>query len=78
MADSTEINVRTNGPLLIKGNFGIKDARGQEFDLSGREAIALCRCGHSENKPFCDGRHGQAGFASDVEARKLPLPAGSS
>ena len=68
MADSTEINVRTNGPLLIKGNFGIKDARGQEFDLSGREAIALCRCGQSANRPFCDGSHNQIGFQSSEKA----------
>lgn len=74
MADPTEIHVRANGPLLIKGNFKIKDAKGQEFDLAGREVIGLCRCGHSENKPFCDGKHGQMGFQSDVEARKLPPP----
>ncbi len=72
MPDDTEIIVRTNGPLLVRGNFAIKDEEGQEFDLSGRTAISLCRCGHSSNKPFCDGSHKEAGFESRVEARKLP------
>ena len=64
-----------NGSLRISGNFVIKDANGNEFDLSGREVISLCRCGASANKPFCDGSHNRIGFQSDVEARKLPPPA---
>ena len=74
MAD-TDINVASNGPLRISGNFVIKDAQGKEFDLSGRNAISLCRCGHSDNKPFCDGSHNRKGFQSVVEARALPPPA---
>ena len=70
MADDTEIIVKTNGPLLVRGNFVVKDGNSQEFDLSGRSAISLCRCGHSNNKPFCDGSHNQAGFDSRVETRK--------
>jgi CDGSH-type Zn-finger protein len=64
-----------NGPLRISGKFVIKDANGNDFDLSGREVISLCRCGASANKPFCDGSHNRIGFQSDVEARKLPPPA---
>ncbi len=64
-----------NGPLRVSGRFVIKDANGNEFDLSGRDAISLCRCGASANKPFCDGSHNRIGFQSDVEARKLPPPA---
>ena len=75
MADSTDITVSPNGPLRISGNFIIKDPRGSAFDLSGRTAISLCRCGHSENKPFCDGSHARVGFQSVVEARTLPPPA---
>ena len=70
MADDTEIIVKTNGPLLVRGNFVVKDGNSQEFDLSGRSAISLCRCGRSNNKPFCDGSHNQAGFDSRVETRK--------
>ena len=75
MADSTDIVVFPNGPLRISGAFVIKDGQGKEFDLSGRTAISLCRCGMSENKPFCDGTHGRKGFQSVVEARTLPPPA---
>ena len=54
MAERTDITVRSNGPLRVSGTFAIRDGNGQEFDLSGRTAISLCRCGHSKNKPFCD------------------------
>ena len=74
MADQTEITVSPNGPLRISGNFVIKDPQGKEFDLAGRTAISLCRCGFSENKPFCDGSHARKGFQSVVEARALPPP----
>ena len=75
MADTTDITVFPNGPLRISGSFVIKDGQGKEFDLSGRTQIALCRCGFSENKPFCDGSHGRKDFQSVVEARTLPPPA---
>ena len=74
MADTTEITVSPNGPLRITGNFVIKDGQGKDFDLAGRTTISLCRCGLSENKPFCDGSHGRKGFQSVVEARTLPPP----
>jgi CDGSH-type Zn-finger protein len=75
MADKTDIVVFPNGPLRITGDFVIKDGQGKEFDLAGRTAISLCRCGQSANKPFCDGAHGRTGFQSIVEARTLPPPA---
>jgi len=74
MEDSTVIVCNTNGPLKISGNIVIKDGQGNDFDLSGRTTIALCRCGLAENKPFCDGSHNRQGFQSAVEARKLPPP----
>ena len=70
----TNIVVSNNGPLRVSGKFVIKDAQGNAFDLAGREAISLCRCGHSNNKPFCDGSHNRQGFQSEVQARALPPP----
>jgi len=75
MADQTDIVVFPNGPLRISGNFVIKDGQGKEFDLAGRTALSLCRCGMSDNKPFCDGNHNRKGFQSVCEARALPPPA---
>jgi CDGSH-type Zn-finger protein len=75
MGDS-KIQVRKNGPLRIEGtDIEIVDAEGRRFELSGRNVVSLCRCGHSENKPFCDGSHNKVGFESDCPARTLPPPA---
>ncbi len=75
MSDNNEIICINNGPLRIKGdNIVLKDANGNEFGLAGRTVISLCRCGHSGNKPFCDGSHARVGFDSTVEARDLPPP----
>lgn len=52
-----------NGPLLLSGNFSIVAASGRKA-WKGTKA-ALCRCGHSQNKPFCDGAHKKAGFEAD-------------
>ncbi len=69
-----EITIRDNGPIIISGDFLIKDAEGRTFDVAGRTVIGLCRCGNSENKPFCDGAHKHCGFMSQIEARELPPP----
>jgi CDGSH-type Zn-finger protein len=71
---NTKISVANNGPLRIEGEFAIADAAGAEFGLAGRTVISLCRCGLSENKPFCDGSHARQGFQSVCEARELPPP----
>jgi CDGSH-type Zn-finger protein len=65
---SVEITVSANGPLLIRGDCKLLDPAAQAFDLQGKSSIALCRCGHSENKPFCDGTHKKIGFQSVVSA----------
>jgi CDGSH-type Zn-finger protein len=72
---ATKITVRTNGPLRVEGDFEICDLQGRVFGLAGRTGISLCRCGHSEDKPFCDGSHKRVGFQSDCPARELPPPA---
>jgi CDGSH-type Zn-finger protein len=70
----TKVQVRSNGPLRIEGEFEVVDSIGKPFGLAGRTVISLCRCGHSENKPFCDGSHGRVGFSSECPARDLPPP----
>ena len=70
-----KITVRDNGSLRVEGEFTICDAAGNAFDLGGRTSISLCRCGHSQDKPFCDGNHKKVGFQSEVKARALPLAA---
>lgn len=69
---NTTVKVLNNGPLRIEGDFSISAHDGAEFGLGGRSVISLCRCGLSENKPFCDGAHNRQGFESTVEARDLP------
>lgn len=57
---TVDITLAKNGPLLVSGKIRIFD---QEGNLSKEvEKCALCRCGHSTNKPFCDGSHKSSGF----------------
>ena len=64
------IRCRQNGPLLVQGGVRIVDHLGNEFvPPAGKEAIALCRCGHSKNKPFCDGSHRSCGFIAAEVAK---------
>lgn len=70
-----KIICNNNGSIRVEGEFTIVDAEGNAYDLAGRTAIGLCRCGHSENKPFCDGSHKRVGFQSELKARALPPPA---
>jgi CDGSH-type Zn-finger protein len=68
------IRVRPNGPLLIEGTVTIVDQHGNAFPLNpDKPAVALCRCGHSAKRPFCDGAHKTCGFQSIEIA---PAPAG--
>ncbi len=56
----TECTVVDNGPYIVKGEFKMFDAKGNEIRVT--DPTYLCRCGHSKNKPFCDGSHREAGF----------------
>ena len=58
-----QIEVCEDGPLLLKGNCSIKHANGNITSKSGQ--IALCRCGFSEKKPYCDGSHKKEGFRAE-------------
>ncbi len=72
MADSIVIRCRENGPLVVLGPAVVVDHQGKPFTPPpGKETIALCRCGGSQNKPFCDGSHRSNGF----EARGVAEPA---
>jgi CDGSH-type Zn-finger protein len=67
------ILAKKNGPYLVTGDLGelkITDADGNSFDISGKTAVALCRCGASVNKPFCDGQHSKIGFQAAEGAVK--------
>jgi CDGSH-type Zn-finger protein len=68
MSEPLVIRCRENGPLVIQGPFKIIDHQGNEFvQPTGKPAVALCRCGASHNKPFCDGSHRTCGFqAADL------------
>jgi CDGSH-type Zn-finger protein len=68
------ITVRTNGPYKLVGPVTIVDPEGREFELPEGSAIALCRCGHSRNKPFCDSSHKRVGFVADDSAARVAPP----
>ena len=70
----TKITVNNDGSIRIEGDFEIYDQQGGKFGLGGRSVIGLCRCGQSQNKPFCDGSHAKTGFQDQVVARELPPP----
>lgn len=68
-----KITVRPNGPFRVDDPDGLVelvDANGNKFDLTGRPAFSLCRCGASVNKPFCDGTHSKIGFQAAEAAVK--------
>jgi len=71
---ATKITVKSNGSIRVEGDFEIVDQQGAAFGLGGRTAVSLCRCGHSADKPFCDGSHKRVGFQDEVQARDLPPP----
>ena len=62
MPDRVKIEPRENGPLVVKGASRLIDTDGTELEV--KPVMALCRCGGSSNKPFCDGTHNKNGFQS--------------
>jgi len=64
----TRIKVRENGSYLVEGDdVSLVDSTGAEFTLE-RRPFALCRCGQSANRPFCDGTHNQIAFQASEKA----------
>jgi CDGSH-type Zn-finger protein len=70
VADALVIRCRENGPLIVHGPVKVLDHLGNEFAIpAGKENVALCRCGHSATRPFCDGSHRSSGFSAGETAR---------
>jgi len=65
-----EVLIKTlkNGPLQVRGPIKLADASDATFKLA-KDPVYLCRCGHSADKPFCDGSHAKLGFKSEEPAR---------
>ena len=78
MADPeiVEIKVRDNGPYKVTGPIRLVDADGNAWELEGDRPVALCRCGRSQTKPFCDRSHRDTGFESCERARDAGRPRG--
>ncbi len=77
MSEPLKIRLRENGPLVIEGEVRVVDHHGNEFPqpATGKKRLALCRCGQSKNKPFCDGSHKDGGF---VAGETAPIPSAES
>ena len=81
-----KIEVTKDGPYLVSGNLPLSEQwivtndEGDSLDyregkkFPAQAQYALCRCGQSANKPFCDGSHNRTGFSDPVAARELPPP----
>jgi uncharacterized Fe-S cluster protein YjdI len=63
IAVETTVEVTPNGPLLVYGNITVKNKKGEEEKKY--KVTALCRCGASANKPYCDGSHVKTGFKDE-------------
>ena len=67
MTERTKITALDDGPFLVRGPVIVVDAEGSKFP-SKRATVALCRCGGSTKKPFCDGTHSKLGFRAAERA----------
>ncbi|SDY62543.1 Zn-finger domain of CDGSH type-containing protein [Modestobacter sp. DSM 44400] len=72
-AGAATITPYRDGPLIVRGDFRLVDTDGVEID-PGRRTVALCRCGKSGIKPFCDGTHKRTGFSA-ASGPASPRPA---
>jgi CDGSH-type Zn-finger protein len=69
--DEVTITPYRNGPLIVRGPVRMHDMHGREIDVD-RETVALCRCGKSRIRPFCDGTHNAIRFQAPTEAEDGP------
>ena len=63
-----KITFYPDGPILLRGNYRIVDEMGSEIERP-RRIVALCRCGSSSQKPWCDGTHKLVGFRTESPAK---------
>lgn len=68
MSDKVQIKVNDNGSYRVMGDVELVDKEGNVFET--KKSFSLCRCGHSANKPFCDGTHKKIGFESAPRANE--------
>ena len=73
---ATKITINPNGSVRVEGDFEIVDNTGTAYGLAGRTTVSLCRCGQSNNKPFCDGSHKAAASRTAAFDLRAPAPAG--
>ena len=73
MSGEASITPYRNGPYLVRGPIRLLDQEGNEVELR-RRTIALCRCGKSRTRPFCDGTHKLIGFESESAPSMSPAP----
>ena len=67
----TKLTINNNGSVKIEGDFEIVDSQGNVYGLQERTIVSLCRCGRSNNKPFCDSSH-KGNFEHNAVAFDLP------
>lgn len=70
MANDVTVRATPNGPFVVQGQIELLDTAGDKYTLD-KESVALCRCGHSNNKPFCDGTHSKIGFKATERVADL-------
>ncbi|ASY09204.1 iron-binding protein [Candidatus Nanopelagicus limnes] len=63
MSDKTKMQIKKNGSIRVTGEVDFVDADGKVLET--KTDFSLCRCGHSKEKPFCDGSHRDAGFVAE-------------
>lgn len=75
MTAPVTITVRKNGSLLVTGDFTLLDHEGKPIARNPEKPnVALCRCGHSQRKPFCDASHKAHGFIDPPDAPVAAAP----
>jgi CDGSH-type Zn-finger protein len=67
--DGARITPYRDGPLLVRGSFTLTDQDGNDIEFRG-QTVALCRCGRSRRKPFCDGMHKAVSWRAASEAQR--------
>ena len=64
-----KLEIRANGPTRVYGPFELVDQDGNTYNLPDGQWVSLCRCGQSNNKPFCDSSHRECEFEAESKAR---------